>query len=150
ISDESERLWARELNSGDLAQHQATVEELQANFASSRWANKVAVEAETEIQLAVGQNIFICKLDAVFLNDDGSLEIVDWKTGAAPADEAELGERALQLSLYRLAFATLRQIPLEKVSACFYYVSEDREMVPSDFLTLDQLKERWSKVAAAN
>ncbi|MDE2409206.1 MAG: ATP-dependent helicase, partial [Actinomycetales bacterium] len=54
IADESERLWARELSSGDLAQHQATVEELQANFASSRWADKVAVEAETEIQLAVG------------------------------------------------------------------------------------------------
>ncbi|MEN9748512.1 MAG: hypothetical protein RLZZ603_1204 [Actinomycetota bacterium] len=147
IADESERLWARELSSGDLAQHQVTVEELQANFASSRWAERVAVEAETEIQLAVGSNIFVCKIDAVFLNDDGTLEIVDWKTGAAPADETELFERSLQLSLYRLAFATLRNIPVEKIRASFYYVSENREVEPKEFLTLNQLRERWQNVA---
>ena len=147
IADESERLWALELSSGDLAQHQATVEELQANFASSRWAERVAVEAETEIQLAVGSNIFVCKIDAVFLNDDGTLEIVDWKTGAAPADETELFERSLQLSLYRLAFATLRNIPVEKIRASFYYVSENREVEPKEFLTLNQLRERWQNVA---
>lgn len=149
IADESERLWALELASGELAGHQQTVEELQANFARSRWANLVAVEAETEIQLALGPNIFICKLDAVFLNEDGSLEIVDWKTGAAPANDTELAERSLQLSLYRLAFATLRQIPVDKVKASFYYVSDNTELVPNELLNLEQLKARWSQVGQA-
>ena len=146
IELESEDIWVRQLEQDDLAQHQATVEELQANFALSRWASRVAIEAETEIQLGLGNNIFICKLDAVFQNEDGNIEIVDWKTGKAPTDEVEKAERSLQLGLYRIAYSILRGVPLAKISTCLYYVSENLEVVPTNLITLEELRERWSKI----
>lgn len=146
IFDASEEVWARELDRTDLAEHQLTVQELQANFAKSRWADQVAVEAETEIQLAVGSNIFICKLDAVFRAEDGSFEIVDWKTGKAPVSQNEIKERSLQLELYRIAYAVLRQIPIDTVSTCLYYVSENREIKPQLEMDIPDLQRKWATV----
>ena len=67
------------------------IAELKANFEGSRWANQVPLEIEREVQLTIGDNTFICKLDAVFKTDAG-VEIIDWKTGKKPKDskDAEL------------------------------------------------------------
>ncbi|MEN9714549.1 MAG: hypothetical protein RJA35_16 [Actinomycetota bacterium] len=149
IEDASERLWAVQLENADLADHAQTIEELKNNFALSKWATQTAAFAEIEIQLAMGENIFICKLDAVFQNSDGIYEIVDWKTGASPKDEEEIENRGLQLALYRIAFATLMQIPLESVRACFYYVGENRVVTPKRLLTVEELRTRWASVTAS-
>jgi DNA helicase-2/ATP-dependent DNA helicase PcrA len=102
--------------------------------------------------LAVANNIFICKLDAVFATQDSNgnqrFEIVDWKTGKAPTDAQDIADRSLQLALYRLAFATLKQIPLESVDACLYFVSENQVITAPTLLNRQQLLERWAAVTA--
>jgi DNA helicase-2/ATP-dependent DNA helicase PcrA len=138
-------LWAQQLSQVDLAEHKETINDLQAQFEKSRWANQIPAAVEIEIQLAVNDNIFICKLDAVFETENG-YEVVDWKTGVAPKGEQEVEERSLQLALYRWAFATLKGIPLEKVSASLYYVTTNEVVTPEPLLDRDQLLERWAKV----
>lgn len=70
------------------------------------------------------------RIDAVFRTEDG-WELVDWKTGRIPRGR-ELRQKAGQLALYRLAFARLRGVPLERVSAAFYYVAADEVVRPHD------------------
>ncbi|MFM7029512.1 MAG: ATP-dependent DNA helicase [Micrococcales bacterium] len=143
----SEQIWARQLEPQDLGAHAAIIEDLRQNFERSRWADMTAEFAEIEIQLAVGNNIFVCKLDAVFKTEDGRYEVVDWKTGAAPQGEEDTVQRALQLALYRIAFATLMQIPLENVSASFYFVAENMEITPENLPNLDQIRDSWGQLA---
>jgi len=142
----SELLWAQQLERNDLADYAESIENLKSNFALSRWANLPALEAELEIQLAVDDNIFICKLDAVFETADGRHEIIDWKTGAAPVTEADIAERTLQLELYRVAYATLRNLPLTRVGASLYYVAENREIKADSGFDLAELRQRWRAV----
>jgi len=144
----SEQIWARQLQPSDLGAHEALIEELRQNFEKSRWAELTAEFAEIEIQLAVGGNIFVCKLDAVFKTVDGNYEVVDWKTGAAPQGDGDTAERALQLALYRIAFATLLDIPLETVSASFYFVAENLEITPQNLPDLRQIRETWNNLAS--
>ena len=49
------------------------------------------------------------RIDAVFLEDDGSHLVVDWKTNRQHTADP------FQLAVYRLAWAELRGLPLEKV-----------------------------------
>jgi DNA helicase-2/ATP-dependent DNA helicase PcrA len=147
-----ESIAAAQLSQVDLAEHQETIEKLQATFAKSKWANLVPEAIEIEIQLAVENNIFICKLDAVFPGEASAenglptFEVVDWKTGVAPTSEADVYERSLQLALYRLAFATLKNVPLENVSACLYYVTDDKTVVPAHMLNREEILDLWDKV----
>jgi DNA helicase-2/ATP-dependent DNA helicase PcrA len=69
----------------------------------------------------------ICKLDAVYRRDDrgGRIEIVDWKTGAAPRGSAETSERMLQLELYRQAYHARHGVPLDEIDVALYYVAHD-------------------------
>jgi DNA helicase-2/ATP-dependent DNA helicase PcrA len=123
------------------------IQELQANFQASRFAKLQPIDIEREIQLTVGQNTFICKLDAVFATDDG-VEIVDWKTGKAPKNAADQKLKTLQLALYRLAYARFTGMPIEKIQVCFYFVGENKEIKPEQIPNEAELLELWA--AAAN
>lgn len=127
------------------------LENLKANFEKSRWANQTAKDIEVEIQVTFGQNTFICKIDAVFEVDPADselagkkIEIVDWKTGKPPATQDEEDERALQLGLYRMAYAEHFGVSEEDIAVCLYYVADDLVVRPKNVLTGDQLKERWN------
>ena len=122
------------------------IKELQANFAASRFATLKPVEVEREIQLTIGQNTFICKLDAVFETEDG-YEIVDWKTGKAPKDAEDQKLKTLQLALYRLAYSRFTGIPMEKIAVCFYFVAENKEIKPAQVPNESELLELWGAVA---
>lgn len=129
--------------------------ELQANFERSRWAKLKAREVESEIQVTIESNTFICKIDAVFdvAPDDQELngktiEIVDWKTGEPPKDDEEVAERALQLALYRMAYSARHSIPEDQISVCLYYVAHDVVLRP-EVLSIDQVKAKWGEVLAA-
>jgi DNA helicase-2/ATP-dependent DNA helicase PcrA len=51
-----------------------------------------------------------------------------------------LGESAaVQLAVYRLAWAKLQAVPVEKVSAAFHYVPIDKTDRRADLLTEEQL-----------
>jgi DNA helicase-2/ATP-dependent DNA helicase PcrA len=120
------------------------IENLRANFEASRWANLEPLEIEREIQLTIGTNTFICKLDAVFATANG-VEIVDWKTGKKPKDGDDESLKALQLALYRLAYSRFSGLPIEKIEASFYFVADDSEVKPNRLLNEAELIELWNQ-----
>ena len=78
------------------------------------------------------------RIDAVYKNGDGTFDVVDWKTGSAKSGD-ELANAAIQLAVYRLAFAEIEDVELSKVRAAFYYVSSEETVRPSDLLDYDGL-----------
>jgi DNA helicase-2/ATP-dependent DNA helicase PcrA len=131
----------------DFEPGEGGIQRLQANFASSRFAKLVPVEIEREIQLTIGSNTFICKLDAVFETANG-YEIVDWKTGKAPKNAADEKLKTLQLALYRLAYSRFTGIPLENIEVSFYFVAENKEIKPTEIPNEAELLKLWSAVSA--
>lgn len=130
------------------------LEDLQENFENSRFATLRAREIETEIQVTIEQNTFICKIDAVFdvAPDDPELpgmliEIVDWKTGEPPKTIEEESERALQLALYRMAYSRRHNIPEDKISVCLYYVGANKVLRPK-VLSATEVIDSWKQVLA--
>jgi DNA helicase-2/ATP-dependent DNA helicase PcrA len=122
---------------------------LQQTFLSSEWGGRPIFETELEIQLPLGPNIVICKIDAIYENktaDGVRYEIVDWKTGAAPTDERDLEIRQYQLALYRLAYATWAKVPIESVDAAFYFVAHDLVVRPDRILGEAELIELWAQI----
>jgi DNA helicase-2/ATP-dependent DNA helicase PcrA len=126
---------------------QESIRALQNNFENSRWAKLKPLEIEREIQLTIGGNTFICKLDAVFATETG-VEIIDWKTGKQPKSEEDAELRALQLALYRLAYSRFSGLPIEQISASFYFVADDVELKPARLLDESELLELWQRVFA--
>ncbi|WP_368499751.1 UvrD-helicase domain-containing protein [Herbiconiux sp. A18JL235] len=108
-------------------------------FEASEFATRKPVEVETEIHLVLGGRVIVCKIDAVFPEDDGFL-VVDWKTGKAPRDADDLELKQLQLALYRLAYARWKGIEPERVDACFYFVPEDRVVRPERLYAEEELE----------
>ncbi len=123
--------------------HDADLARLQAIFEASPWAARKPVDVEREIHLPFDGRIIICKIDAVYPLGDDRFEIVDWKTGKAPKDAADLEQKQLQLALYRLAYAQWRGIDPERIDAVFYYVSDDRIIRPEHVYDEDELLARW-------
>ena len=66
------------------------------------------------------------RIDAVFeeAGDDGqpSWFVVDWKTGAAPSG-SRASARTLQLAAYRIAWARVRGVPVERVRGAFFHAA---------------------------
>jgi DNA helicase-2/ATP-dependent DNA helicase PcrA len=56
--------------------------------------------------------------------------VVDWKTGDPPATEEALQENAIQLAVYRLAWAETHGVPVGSVRAAFHYVRSGRTVTP--------------------
>ena len=119
---------------------------LQQNFENSRWAKLQPLEIEREIQVTIGANTFICKLDAVFSTDSG-VEIVDWKTGKKPKNDEDAALRALQLSLYRVAYSRFSGRPIKEIEASFYFVADDAEVKPVKLFSESELLQLWEEIA---
>ena len=122
-----------------------TVEELRAIFEASRFSMMTPHSIESEIQVTIKGNTFICKLDAVFKTETG-YEIVDWKTGKPPVGQKEIADRALQLALYRMAFARLHGVDPEAIEVCLYYVADDLEIKPEVVPSECELIALWESV----
>ena len=122
-----------------------SIQQLQNNFATSRFATLEPIDIEREIQLTIGTNTFICKLDAVFKTESG-YEIVDWKTGRSPKDEKDQTLKTLQLALYRMAYSRFTGIPIEQIAVSFYFVAENREVRPTVVPGEVELLELWGRV----
>ena len=121
------------------------IEALKKNFQNSRFATMDPIDVEREIQLTVGENTFICKLDAVFAEGDRKL-IVDWKSGKSPKDKKDEALKVLQLALYRLAYSKFTGEPIENIDVCFYFVAEDKELRPESVPDEAQLMKLWSEL----
>ena len=144
VLSNSDELDVVELTPEDEATDKA-MEELKAIFEGSRFANMKPFAIEGEIQVTIKGNTFICKLDAVFETETG-YEIVDWKTGKPPVTSKEIADRALQLALYRMAFARLHKVDPEKIGVCLYYVADNLEIKPEDVPSEADLIALWESV----
>ena len=144
VLSNSDELDAVELSKEDEST-QKTVEELREIFEGSRFASMTPHSIESEIQVTIKGNTFICKLDAVFKTDNG-YEIVDWKTGQPPVGAKEIAYRALQLALYRMAFARLHKVNPGAIEVCLYYVADDLEIKPEQVPSESELIALWESV----
>jgi DNA helicase-2/ATP-dependent DNA helicase PcrA len=127
---------------------QERLADLKATFERSPWGALQPEEVEIEIHYVLAGQVFICKLDAVYRTDHG-FQVVDWKTGKAPKDAADLELKQMQLALYRLAFARWRGIDPEQVDAVFYFVADDRVIRPERLYSEADLESAWSTVLSS-
>ena len=94
-----------------------TLEELKASWLKSEWADRNAHAVEVPFETVIAGTLVRGRIDAIYKTEQG-FEVVDWKTGSKVLDE----DSAIQLAIYRLAWAKLSGTPVEKVSAAFHYV----------------------------
>nr|WP_204920160.1 ATP-dependent DNA helicase [Microlunatus panaciterrae] len=101
--------------------------ELCERFASGAFGGIVPRALEAPFTVLAAGSVIRGRIDAVYdLGEDGPFryQVVDWKT--------QIGGEAdpLQLAIYRMAWAELTQVPLERVDAVFYYVRTDSVVRP--------------------
>ena len=96
---------------------------LQANFLASEWAGRIPLAIEVPVETTIAGRKIRGRLDAVFPDSDGSVTVVDWKTGRV-SGPAQLRQMAVQLSVYRVAYARLQQVPLDEVAAAFFFARD--------------------------
>jgi DNA helicase II / ATP-dependent DNA helicase PcrA len=105
---------------------------LQAAFGGSRWAARTPLAVEVPFEMPIGDIVLRGRIDAVFADPDGGATVVDWKTGEPPRGPEALRQAAVQLAVYRLAWAALSGCPDSSVRAAFYYVRTGVAVVPDD------------------
>jgi DNA helicase-2/ATP-dependent DNA helicase PcrA len=72
-------------------------------------------------------------MDAVFADPGGRFDVIDWKTGRRPS-RADAGAAVVQLSAYRMAWASLAGVPVSHVRAGFHYVRDGVTVRPADLM----------------
>ncbi|TWP33751.1 ATP-dependent DNA helicase [Leekyejoonella antrihumi] len=112
-------------------------EAMKANFLASPWADRTPEEIEIAVETWIDGMSIRGRIDAVFRRVDGGFTIVDWKTGRHPTGR-RAAARALQLAAYRVAFARLRGLDLDRVDAAFFYAADGQTVRP-DLPGLDDL-----------
>ncbi len=93
--------------------------ELIGLFEKGEFADRTPVAVEPPFALVLAGQVVRGRIDAVYADvaggQDGFL-VVDWKTNRAQTADP------LQLAIYRVAWAELAGVPVERVRAAFYYV----------------------------
>ena len=110
----------------DLADD-AELQELADRFRAGPFADRKGAVLEQPFALVLAGQVVRGRIDAAFPEDDGSWLLVDWKTSRTHSADP------LQLAVYRVAWAELRDLPLHRVRAAFCYV-RDGEVVEVDDL----------------
>jgi DNA helicase-2/ATP-dependent DNA helicase PcrA len=111
----------------------AELAELIELFERGGFADRAPFAVEAPFALVLAGQVVRGRIDAVYESDGGFL-VVDWKTNRQQDADA------LQLSLYRLAWAELRGVPVETVRAGFYYV-RDQQLVEPPLLDRAELEQ---------
>ncbi|AZG48582.1 ATP-dependent DNA helicase UvrD1 [Gordonia insulae] len=109
----------------------ADLEQLREAFLASRWAQRSPTEVEVPFETVIGPTVIRGRIDAVFAEPDGGWLVVDWKTGSVP-EPARRESLFVQLAAYRIAWAQLAGVPLDKVRAAFHYVRSGHTLEPDD------------------
>lgn len=117
----------------------AGLADLQNAFMTSPWAARTPTEVEVPFDTLIGDTVVRGRIDAVFADDDGGATVVDWKTGEPPRTEDEMRQAAIQLGVYRIAWAAMRGLPVESVRAAFHYVRSGQTVQPDPLPTADDL-----------
>ena len=110
------------------------LEDLKKAWLASHWATKVPTHVEVPFETVVAGVLIRGRIDAIYRDGDGYI-VVDWKTGST-----ELGESAaVQLAMYRLAWAKLSGTDISKVKAAFHYVPTGRDHSPANLMSQEEL-----------
>ena len=103
---------------------------LQTAFGGSGWATRTPVAIEVPFEMPIGDTVLRGRIDAVFVDPDGGFTVVDWKTGEPPRGPEAMRQAAVQLAVYRLAWAALSGCPESSVRAAFHYVRSGVTVIP--------------------
>ncbi|MDP7703485.1 MULTISPECIES: ATP-dependent DNA helicase [unclassified Mycobacterium] len=112
---------------------------LQQAFTASPWAARTPIAIEVPFEMPIGDTVVRGRIDAVFADDDGGVTVVDWKTGEPPRGLDARRHAAVQLAVYRLAWAALQGCPESSVRTAFYYVRSGATVVPDELPDADEL-----------
>jgi DNA helicase-2/ATP-dependent DNA helicase PcrA len=88
---------------------------LQRAFLAGAYGGRRPFAVEAPFELPLAGRVVRGRIDAVYDLGGGRWQVVDWKTGAGVAD-------AVQLAVYRIAWARLRGVDPDDVDAVFLYV----------------------------
>jgi DNA helicase-2/ATP-dependent DNA helicase PcrA len=101
--------------------------ELVALFEQSAFADRTPVAVEPPFALVLAGQVVRGRIDAVYADEghDDDFLVVDWKTNREQTADP------LQLAIYRLAWAELAGVPVERVRAAFYYVRTGELVEPA-------------------
>jgi DNA helicase-2/ATP-dependent DNA helicase PcrA len=138
----AERLFDIDDLPGAVDRDESTADELaelQAAFTLSPWAARTPIDVEVPFDMVLGGRVVRGRIDAVFADDDGGATVVDWKTGEPPQTADAKRHAAIQLAVYRLAWAALHGCPVEKVRAAFHYVRTGDTVAPESLPGADEL-----------
>ncbi len=105
---------------------------LQQAFAGSRWAARTPVAVEVPFEMPIGDTVVRGRIDAVFADPDGGATIVDWKTGEPPRGPEAMRQAAIQLAVYRMAWAALTGCAESSVRTAFHYVRSGVTVSPDE------------------
>ena len=122
-----------------IAAETEELDTLRDAFTKSPWAARTPVDVEVPFEMAIGETVVRGRIDAVFADADGGMTVVDWKTGEPPADDDAKRHAAVQLAVYRLAWAALRGCPESQVRAAFHYVRSGVTVMPENLAGPDEL-----------
>jgi DNA helicase-2/ATP-dependent DNA helicase PcrA len=133
LIDPEDLLGAADDVAGDADEADLAV--LRERFEEGEWGDRWPVDVEVPFETLIGGRTVRGRIDAVFADPHGGgYDVVDWKTGQPPDSPAELNAAAVQLAAYRVAWARLARVPLDRVAAGFYYVRHDLTLRPADLL----------------
>ncbi|GAA1992794.1 ATP-dependent helicase [Catenulispora subtropica] len=114
------------------------LKELQDAFLRTPWADSVPAAVEQPFQVVLAGRVVRGRIDAVYKTSDG-WEVVDWKTSRAHDADP------VQLAVYRLAWAEMRGVALESVSAAFVYVRDGQTVRPAGLPGREELEELFAE-----
>ncbi|ULP46437.1 ATP-dependent helicase [Mycolicibacter virginiensis] len=112
---------------------------LQAAFLESPWAARTPTAVEVPFEMVIGSRVVRGRIDAVFVERDGGVTVVDWKTGTPPDGPDARRHAAVQLGVYRLAWAALTGCPASQVRAAFHYVRSGTTVIADELPELADL-----------
>jgi DNA helicase-2/ATP-dependent DNA helicase PcrA len=99
------------------------------------------VAVEVPFEMAIGDTVVRGRIDAVFAEPDGGATVVDWKTGEPPHGSEAARHAAIQLGVYRLAWAALSGCRESLVRTAFHYVRTGLTVVPDALPGPEELAE---------
>ncbi|MGO9100889.1 MAG: ATP-dependent helicase [Mycobacterium sp.] len=124
----------------DIAQRDAEeLAALQEAFLASQWAARTPLAVEVPFEMAIGNTVVRGRIDAVFADSDGGAIVVDWKTGEPPHGTEAARQAAIQLGVYRLAWAALSGCRESLVRTAFHYVRTGVTVVPDVLAGAEEL-----------
>jgi DNA helicase-2/ATP-dependent DNA helicase PcrA len=107
-------------------------------FLTGEWADRTPIEVEVPFATTVGGVVIRGRMDAVYADSGNRFDVIDWKTGRRPSGPAAEAA-AVQLAAYRVAWAALAGVPVNRVRAGFHYVREQVTVRPADLMDAEAL-----------